>query len=161
MHIFQEIYAAEFKQSQMKYQVPYLMEIVLVLKNEYRYRLWNCTCANGMVKIVARTGCCDGKIRGRLQNEYTAPSHFRDNYKPALDNLGVLITSDYYLWILQAERSVSAKKWRHAILVYAFNSKKEPLLRLFLSTWLGTHASTMSRDVPDIHWDQADFCQCR
>ena len=31
---------------------------------------------------------------------------------------------------------------------------------LFLSTWLGTHASTMSRDVPDIHGDQADFCQC-
>ena len=23
----------------------------------------------------------------------------------------------------------------------------------FLSTWLGTHASTMSRDVPDIHRD--------
>ena len=29
---------------------------------------------------------------------------------------------------------------------------------LFLSTWLGTHTSTMSRDVPDIHGDQADFC---
>ena len=32
---------------------------------------------------------------------------------------------------------------------------------LFLSTWLVTHNSTMSRDVPDIHGDQADFCQCR
>ena len=32
---------------------------------------------------------------------------------------------------------------------------------VFLSTWLGTHASTMSRDVPDIHGDRADFCQCR
>ena len=28
---------------------------------------------------------------------------------------------------------------------------------LFLSTWLGTHASTMSRDVLDIHRDRADF----
>ena len=32
---------------------------------------------------------------------------------------------------------------------------------LFLSTWLGTHASIMSRDVPDIHGDRADFCQWR
>ena len=30
---------------------------------------------------------------------------------------------------------------------------------LFFSTWLGTHASTMSRDVPDIHGDRADFSQ--
>ena len=32
---------------------------------------------------------------------------------------------------------------------------------LFLSTWRGTHASTMSRDVPDIHGDRVDFCQWR
>ena len=32
---------------------------------------------------------------------------------------------------------------------------------LFLDTWLGTHASTMSRDVLDIHGDRADFCQWR
>ena len=32
---------------------------------------------------------------------------------------------------------------------------------LFLVTWLGTHASTMSPDVPDNHSDRADFCQCR
>ena len=32
---------------------------------------------------------------------------------------------------------------------------------LFLDAWLGTHASTMSRDVPDIHWDRADFVQGR
>ena len=28
---------------------------------------------------------------------------------------------------------------------------------LFLGTWLGTHALTMSQDVPDIHGDRADF----
>ena len=28
-------------------------------------------------------------------------------------------------------------------------------------TWLGTLTMTMSRDVPDIHWDRADFCQWR
>ena len=32
---------------------------------------------------------------------------------------------------------------------------------LFSSSWLGPHASTMSRDVPDIHGDRADFCQWR
>ena len=32
---------------------------------------------------------------------------------------------------------------------------------LFLDTWLGTHTSTMSRDVPDIHGDRTDFCQWR
>ena len=31
------------------------------------------------------------------------------------------------------------------------------LQALFLDTWLGTHTSTLSRDVPDIHRDQADF----
>ena len=29
---------------------------------------------------------------------------------------------------------------------------------LFLDTWLGTQTSIMSRDVPDIHGDRADFC---
>ena len=28
---------------------------------------------------------------------------------------------------------------------------------LFLGAWLGTHTSTMSRDVTDIHGDRADF----
>ena len=29
--------------------------------------------------------------------------------------------------------------------------------RFFLCAWLGTHTSTMSRDVTDIHGDRADF----
>ena len=32
-----------------------------------------------------------------------------------------------------------------------------PRQGLFLDTWLGTHTSTMSREVTDIHGDRADF----